>query len=170
MAEQLGLEGGRYAVVALDRPSNADESLVPLLGALAEIARELPVLFPVHPETRARLEAPAAARAASDLILIEPLGALDFLSVLAEAKLVLTDSGRLQEETTALGIPCLTLRENTERPITVEQGTNELVGTDPGRVVAAARRALASPPQGRCPELWDGEAGVRGAEALLESA
>jgi UDP-N-acetylglucosamine 2-epimerase (non-hydrolysing) len=142
--------------------------LARIVGALATLARELPVVFPVHPRTRAGLADPAVARSAAALRLEEPLGYLDFLSLVEGARLVLTDSGGLQEETTALGIPCLTLRENTERPITVEEGTNAVVGTDPERILAAARRALLGPRTGRCPEGWDGKAGERVAQALLE--
>jgi UDP-N-acetylglucosamine 2-epimerase (non-hydrolysing) len=166
----LGLAPGGYAVVTLHRPSNVDDpaTLERLLGALAAIAGELPVVFPVHPRTRARLGEPRLAAAAARLRLVEPLGYLDFLSLTSGARLVLTDSGGLQEETTALGIPCLTLRENTERPITVEEGTNEVVGTDAARIVAAARAAIAGRGKaGRCPALWDGKAGERVAEALL---
>jgi UDP-N-acetylglucosamine 2-epimerase (non-hydrolysing) len=168
--EGLGLAPGGYAVVTLHRPSNVDDAatLERLLGALAAIAAELPVVFPVHPRTRARLAEPRLATAAGKLRLVEPLGYLDFLSLTSSAKLVLTDSGGLQEETTALGIPCLTLRENTERPITVEEGTNEVVGTDPARILSVAREVLAGRgKQGRTPPLWEGKAGERVAEALL---
>lgn len=165
----MGLEPGRYAVATLHRPSNVDEpaAFLPLLLALGRIARELPVVFPVHPRTRARLADPALATAAGPLRLVEPQGYLEFLSLTSAARLVLTDSGGLQEESTALGVPCLTLRENTERPITVSEGTNEVVGTDPGRIVAAALRALADPRPPRCPALWDGKAGERAADAVL---
>jgi UDP-N-acetylglucosamine 2-epimerase (non-hydrolysing) len=165
----LGLEPGRYAVVTLHRPSNVDDpgALLRLLGALGRIARELPVIFPVHPRTRARLEDPALAAAAAPLRLVEPQGYLDFLSLTSAARLVLTDSGGLQEESTALGVPCLTLRERTERPITVSEGTNEVVGTEPERIVSAALRALGEPRPPRCPALWDGRAGERAADAIL---
>jgi UDP-N-acetylglucosamine 2-epimerase (non-hydrolysing) len=168
--EQLELEDGEYAVVTLHRPSNVDDPamLARLLGALADLARELPVVFPVHPRTRARLADPALGGAAAALRLEEPFGYVDFLSLLAEARLVLTDSGGLQEESTVLGIPCLTLRETTERPITVTEGTNEVVGTDPARILEAASRALRGEFPRRCPELWDGRAGERVAQALLE--
>jgi UDP-N-acetylglucosamine 2-epimerase (non-hydrolysing) len=170
---RLGLRAGEYAVVTLHRPANVDDpaTLARLLGALAEISSELPVVFPVHPRTRARLAEPGLSGAASRLRTIEPLGYLDFMSLTSAAKLVLTDSGGLQEETTALGIPCLTLRENTERPITVEEGTNVVVGSDPARIVAEARRALGGGgKRGRCPPLWDGRAGERVAEALVARA
>jgi UDP-N-acetylglucosamine 2-epimerase (non-hydrolysing) len=169
--ERLGLSPGRYAVATLHRPSNVDvpETLSRLLGALARIAREVPVVFPVHPRTRARLHSAGLGEAAAALRLCEPLGYLEFLSLTSDAGLVLTDSGGLQEETTALRIPCLTLRENTERPITVDEGTNEVVGTDPERIVPAALRALRGEgKRGRCPALWDGKAGERAADAILE--
>jgi UDP-N-acetylglucosamine 2-epimerase (non-hydrolysing) len=165
----MGLEPGRYAVVTLHRPSNVDDAaaLGALLGALGRIARELPVVFPVHPRTRARLDAePALARAASALRLLEPQGYLEFLSLTSAAGLVLTDSGGLQEETTILGVPCLTLRENTERPVTVTDGTNEVVGTRPERILEAALRALGRRGPARRPPLWDGHAGERAAEAI----
>jgi UDP-N-acetylglucosamine 2-epimerase (non-hydrolysing) len=167
--EALGLAPGGYAVVTLHRPSNVDEPAVlgRLLGALAEMAGALPVVFPVHPRTRARIAAAGLEDRARALRLVEPLGYLEFLSLTSAARLVLTDSGGLQEESTALGIPCLTLRENTERPITVTEGTNEVVGTDPERILRAARRALSSaPPRGRIPALWDGRAGERAADAV----
>jgi UDP-N-acetylglucosamine 2-epimerase (non-hydrolysing) len=167
----MGLAPGGYAVVTLHRPSNVDEpaALARLLGVLAEVAGALPVVFPVHPRTRARIAAAGLEDRARALQLVEPLGYLEFLSLTSAARLVLTDSGGLQEESTALGIPCLTLRENTERPITVSEGTNEVVGTDPERILDAARRALASPPRrGRAPALWDGRAGERAADAVCE--
>src|SRR5207248_5028120 len=140
-------------------------ALARLMGALAEVAGQIPVVFPIHPRTRARL--PADFRC-DDVKLIEPLGYLDFLALTAEARLVMTDSGGIQEETTALGVPCLTLRENTERPITVEVGTNQLVGTDPARVIPAAREVLAGRgKKGRIPELWDGHAAERVAGVLV---
>jgi UDP-N-acetylglucosamine 2-epimerase (non-hydrolysing) len=167
--ESLGLERGAYAVVTLHRPSNVDDpaALRRLLGALAEVARLAPVVFPVHPRTRARIAAAGLDEIARPLRLVEPLGYLEFLSLTSAARLVLTDSGGLQEESTALGIPCLTLRENTERPVTVALGTNQVVGTDPARILAGARRALsAAPPRGRIPDLWDGCAGERAAVAV----
>src|SRR5205085_10442568 len=128
-----------------------------LVSAIAEIQRQLPVVFPAHPRTRKRFEefglGPAIA-AMPGLRLTEPLGYLDFLGLTSQARLVLTDSGGLQEETTALGIPCLTIRENTERPITITEGTNTLVGIDPDKIVSEAKAALAGRGKaGRSPEL-----------------
>jgi UDP-N-acetylglucosamine 2-epimerase (non-hydrolysing) len=165
--QRLELSPKGYALATLHRPANVDDpgALSGLLTALAEVASQLPVVFPIHPRTRARLpegfEAPG-------LKLVEPLGYLDFLALTAGARLVMTDSGGIQEETTALGVPCLTLRENTERPVTVEVGTNQLVGTDPAKAVAAAREVLAGRArQGRVPERWDGRAAERVAEVLV---
>jgi UDP-N-acetylglucosamine 2-epimerase (non-hydrolysing) len=172
---QLGLARGGYAVLTLHRPANVDDPAVlgALLEALESIARELPIVFPAHPRTRAKLEAfgygPRLA-ALPALRLLDPLGYLDFLKLMAEAHVVLTDSGGIQEETTILGVPCLTLRDNTERPVTVECGTNRLVGRDPARILAAWReiRAAGSSPA-RIPPLWDGRAAERIADALLAS-
>jgi UDP-N-acetylglucosamine 2-epimerase (non-hydrolysing) len=130
------------------------------------------VVFPIHPRTRARLEADASLRArvegARGLKLAEPIGYLDFLALTANARLVMTDSGGIQEETTALGVPCLTLRRNTERPVTVEVGTNTLVGTDPAQVVPAAMAVLdGRGKRGRVPDLWDGKAAERIAPILI---
>jgi UDP-N-acetylglucosamine 2-epimerase (non-hydrolysing) len=166
------LERGKFALVTLHRPSNVDDeqTLARLFDALAEIAQEMPVLFPVHPRTRARLETGALARrmdALRGLKLTPPAGYLEFLQLQEAAKVVLTDSGGIQEETTALGVPCLTIRENTERPITVEEGTNLVVGTDPKRIVAETKRILAGQgKRGRVPALWDGLAGKRAAAAI----
>lgn len=163
---ELGLTPGRYAVATLHRPANVDEPGVRdgIIRALEEVAGHLPVVLPAHPRARAALEA-----AARRVRVIEPLGYLDFLALQADAALVLTDSGGIQEETTVLGVPCLTLRENTERPITVEEGTNRVVGRDPDRIIEAARAVLADPPPARKPTLWDGKAGRRIAEVLLAS-
>ncbi len=172
--QRLGLEPGRYAVLTLHRPSNVDDAevLSGLLDALAEIQRQLPIVFPIHPRTRKRLDEFGfgdTVEALSGLRLCEPLGYLEFLGLTSQAKLVLTDSGGLQEETTALGIPCLTLRENTVRPITVSEGTNTVVGVDRGRIVAEADRALTGKGKaGRVPALWDGRASERVAEVLRD--
>ena len=161
--EDLGLVGRGYAVLTLHRPANVDDPAVlgGLLKAVEYFQRELPVVFPVHPRTRHALNGRLSA-ALPGLRLTDPLGYLDFMKLVAHARLVLTDSGGVQEETTVLGVPCLTLRANTERPVTVEQGTNVLVGLDPDRIISAGRRALAAPPAaGRAPELWDGRAAAR---------
>jgi UDP-N-acetylglucosamine 2-epimerase (non-hydrolysing) len=161
----LGLAPGGYGVVTLHRPGNVDDPAVleRLLGALGTVARELPLVFPVHPRTRPKLD---DAGVPDGILLVDPLGYLDFLSLEATAALALTDSGGVQEETTALGIPCLTLRPNTERPITVSEGTNQVVGLEPDAIVAGARRALAGEVPARCPALWDGKAAVRIADAI----
>jgi UDP-N-acetylglucosamine 2-epimerase (non-hydrolysing) len=175
--EQLGVADSDYAVLTLHRPSNVDEreTFSRIIEALEEIARRLPVIFPAHPRTRktiAELGLTDRIQRMNGLRLLEPLGYLDFLRLFSGAKVVLTDSGGLQEETTALGIPCLTLRENTERPITVEMGTNVIVGTDPQRIVNAALAALdgaPSPKFARVPPLWDGRAADRIVDALVGS-
>jgi UDP-N-acetylglucosamine 2-epimerase (non-hydrolysing) len=159
---------GRYGVVTLHRPSNVDDpaALGRIAGALRAIAEDLPLVFPVHPRTRGTL-----ARAGLDLgphiHLLDPQPYMAFLHLWKDATVVLTDSGGLQEETTALGVPCVTLRDNTERPITLTEGTNLLAGTDPTRIVALARQAIAGEvPRGRRPALWDGKAAGRIADAL----
>jgi len=172
--EELGLgRGTDYAVVTMHRPANVDarEPLERVLSALERIGERLPVIFPVHPRTRRRLEEfglfERASRAAPRLRLVEPLGYLDFLRLFSGASLVLTDSGGIQEETTALSIPCLTLRDNTERPITITHGTNRLVGTDTEAITEAAFDALDHPRES-VPPLWDGQAADRILNALLE--
>ena len=167
--EDLRLTDRPFGVLTLHRPANVDDPKVlsDILSAIGRIQTELPIVFPVHPRTRKALEGHNLA-AMPGLILTEPLGYLDFMKLISDARLVLTDSGGIQEETTVLGVPCLTLRNNTERPITVEQGTNQLVGLDPQRIVAAARRALSEPPRaGRVPDLWDGRAAARIVDILM---
>ncbi len=167
-ARRFGLTPRGYALVTLHRPSNVDEpgSLNAILEALNALAVRLPVLFPVHPRTHARMEGIGFAPAPL-LTLTEPLGYLDFLGLLDAARLVITDSGGIQEETTALGVPCLTLRANTERPITITEGTNRLLGTEASAILPAARELLdGEPPEPRCPALWDGLAGERIARTL----
>jgi len=163
----LGLEPRTYGVVTLHRPANVDDPVVlaRLLSALGAVARDCPLIFPVHPRTRAALRDHALP---PGLRTVPPLGYLDFLALESGARLVLTDSGGLQEETTVLGVPCLTLREETERPITVTEGTNQVVGRDPDRIVAAARAALGRPWAPRRPEGWDGHAADRIAAVLCE--
>jgi UDP-N-acetylglucosamine 2-epimerase (non-hydrolysing) len=166
---RLGGEGEEFGLVTLHRPANVDnpQQFEAILGALEEISSELPLYFPVHPRTRQRLEA-AGMRTESQLHLIEPLGYLDFLGLMSQAAVVLTDSGGIQEETTALGVPCLTVRENTERPVTVEQGTNLLAGTSREGILRAWRQIRKAPKSGRVPPLWDGSAARRCREALKE--
>ena len=163
---RLGLARGEYALVTLHRPANVDDpdALAALLAALGEIAERCPVVLPAHPRTAGRL---AQAGLSRRIQVIPPAGYLDFIALQASARLVLTDSGGVQEETTVLGVPCLTLRDNTERPITLTEGTNQLVGRDPERIVKTAGSVLDSPPPPRRPELWDGQAGQRIAAALL---
>jgi UDP-N-acetylglucosamine 2-epimerase (non-hydrolysing) len=161
--ERLGLEPGRYAVLTLHRPSNVDsaDQLARLFGVLGRLNRELPVVFPIHPRTARAVEENLGGRR-PDVTIVDPLGYLDFLRLLMDARVVLTDSGGIQEETTALGVSCLTLRESTERPVTVTEGTNEIVGTNPDAIEQAIRKLLAAPPRaGRRPALWDGEAARR---------
>jgi UDP-N-acetylglucosamine 2-epimerase (non-hydrolysing) len=159
-----------YALLTLHRPSNVDDQKVlqGIVTALNEIASRIPIIFPIHPRTQKRLES-------FDLLdklritTTPPLGYLDFLSLMADAALVLTDSGGIQEETTILGIPCLTLRENTERPITLKEGTNTIVGSDPEKIVAQAFKALdAGRLNAGVPKLWDGRAAGRIAQILTD--
>ncbi|HWQ53047.1 MAG TPA: UDP-N-acetylglucosamine 2-epimerase (non-hydrolyzing) [Bryobacteraceae bacterium] len=165
---RLGMNGTRYGLVTLHRPSNVDEPerLMEILDALKAIARELPLIFPVHPRTRARLN--LSASDLSGILLLDPLGYLDFLCLMSRSAAVFTDSGGIQEETTALGIKCLTLRENTERPTTIELGTNILAGTTRQSILAAWRETSERPKAGRVPPLWDGHAAERCCDALRE--
>ena len=172
--EDLNVSGKDYAVLTLHRPSNVDEREVfsDLLDALISIGEKLPVIFPVHPRTRGNIEKFGFSEKVenSNIQLINPLGYLDFMRLYSGAKLVLTDSGGLQEETTALGIPCLTLRENTERPITIELGTNHLVGTNPQKIKQTAFEILENKDTkkaAKIPPLWDGHAAGRICDALL---
>ena len=166
---RLGLSDRRFGLVTLHRPANVDDpdQLRGILGALAEIAKSCPLYFPVHPRTRARIESMQFSTAAA-LTLLEPLGYLDFLCLMSRSSIVLTDSGGIQEETTALGIPCLTLRTNTERPVTVEEGTNILAGTTPASILKAWDQMNADPKIGRIPRYWDGAAAGRCLAALKE--
>ncbi|MGW7436396.1 non-hydrolyzing UDP-N-acetylglucosamine 2-epimerase [Streptomyces sp. NPDC054849] len=165
--DRYGLTRGAYGLVTLHRPANVDDpaALRGLLKALGEIAGRCPLLLPVHPRAAERL---AELGVPGGIRLVPAAGYLDFIALQDSARLVLTDSGGVQEETTALGVPCVTLRENTERPITVEEGTNVLAGTDPQRITDIVHRVLDHPPAPRCPELWDGRASDRIAAVLLD--
>ena len=171
MWERCGQVERGYGVATLHRPSNVDDDgvLEVLMRSLADASGLLPIIFPVHPRTRARLEK-LAMRIPDELHLCEPLPYLEFLSLVMKARLVLTDSGGIQEETTCLGVPCLTLRENTERPVTVTHGTNRIIGTRPEAILKEVRRTLWTPmPHPTAPPLWDGQASTRIVE-ILEQA
>lgn len=172
--EDLALSSEGYAVVTLHRPANVDDpdSLDNLLSILHAVQIDMPVVFPIHPRTRRLLDSDGHRRRLADmpnLRLIEPVGYLEFLKLMAHARIVLTDSGGIQEETTILNVPCLTLRENTERPCTCQYGTNRLVGTHPDRVIAAYRQVLGGARlQAQTPPLWDGRAAERITKIILE--
>lgn len=174
--EDLGVSARNYAVMTLHRPSNVDDKATfgGLIEALIEIAEDLPIVFPVHPRTRAKMEEFGFDKlvADSNIRLIEPLGYLDFMRLYGGARLVLTDSGGLQEETTVLGIPCLTLRENTERPVTITLGTNVLVGTDPEKIRREAKTTLTrgADLEFSVPPLWDGRASGRICDELIRES
>lgn len=174
--DELNLAARDYAVLTLHRPSNVDKrvTFAPLLETLIEISRRIPIVFPAHPRTAIKIEEFGFAEsiANSGVVLKEPLGYLDFLNLMSHSKLVMTDSGGLQEETTALRIPCLTLRENTERPITIEMGTNVLVGTNPDKIKQTAFEILENPDfakDAKVPPLWDGRTAGRICDALIEA-
>jgi UDP-N-acetylglucosamine 2-epimerase (non-hydrolysing) len=161
--DRIPVEEGAYAVLTLHRPSNVDraDTFGDILKAVRVVASKMPVVFPVHPRTRGRLKEFHLGDELEGVILTEPLGYIDFLSLTSHARLILTDSGGLQEESTALGIPCLTLRENTERPITVTDGTNRVVGTRTADILAGFEQAIGPHAPNRIPELWDGHAAER---------
>lgn len=165
---QLSRDGAGYALLTLHRPVNVDDddTLRRTLGAANELAASLPIVFPAHPRTKLQMEK-HRVKLSSRVRVIEPLRYLDFLHLMHNARVVLTDSGGIQEETTALGVPCLTLRDNTERPITIAIGTNRLVGSDPQEILIQARLIIdGKAPKGRVPELWDGNAAERIIEIL----
>lgn len=170
--DTLGLEKKGYTLVTLHRPSNVDvpEVFKGILGALGTLSGDKPVIFPVHPRTRTRIDEFGLGellRSHPDLRLVDPLGYLDFLKLMENAALLVTDSGGIQEETTFLGVPCLTVRLNTERPVTLTEGTNTLVGVDPEKLVSAGLDALRNGGKtGTVPELWDGHSGERIATVL----
>jgi UDP-N-acetylglucosamine 2-epimerase (non-hydrolysing) len=164
----LDIRPNEYVVLTLHRPANVDDpaTFSGLLRAIEVVQRDLPVVFPVHPRTRKALATQATGL--PNLKLVEPLGYLEFMKLVSHARFVMTDSGGIQEETTYLGVPCLTLRNNTERPSTVDHGTNVLVGLDPDRIIAAAATAATSSRRGHTvPELWDGHAARRILDVLL---
>jgi UDP-N-acetylglucosamine 2-epimerase (non-hydrolysing) len=171
--DELHLEPQAFAVLTLHRPSNVDDRDVfsGLLDALGEIQQDLPIVFPIHPRTRNRLGEfgfQDKIEQMPNLRMIDPVGYLDFQQLLSSARLVLTDSGGIQEETTALGVPCLTLRANTERPVTVSHGTNKLVGMDPNAIVSAYRETISGEIAAQVPPLWDGHAAERIVKIIRE--
>ena len=173
ISKKLGLNGP-YGFVTLHRPSNVDDKTVfaEILAALDNIQKDLLLVFPVHPRTVSRLKQFGfwdELQKWKNLKLVDPVGYLDSLNLMANAKLVLTDSGGVQEETTVLGVPCLTIRNNTERPVTITEGTNTLVGTSQSKIISEARKILSGQgKQGRAPKFWDGKAAQRIVECLLE--
>lgn len=170
---RLGVKQQGYGLLTLHRPSNVDDpaTLKRLLEAIGSCSEQLPILFPIHPRTKKQVEDfgfGALLEGFTGMKLVEPLGYLDFLALQSDAKVVLTDSGGIQEETTALGVPCLTLRENTERPITITEGTNTLIGTDADALKREFQSIMdTGGKSGRVPELWDGQTGPRVAKAML---
>jgi len=166
--DQLGLK--RYGLVTLHRPSNVDEPAIfaRIMSALKDISRDLPLIFPAHPRTRRRLKTVQCTLGDSHVRVVDPLGYLDFLAMQRQSTLVITDSGGVQEETTYLGVPCLTVRESTERPATITLGTNILIGQDMARLRLEVARILAGQVKpGKIPPLWDGQAAERIAEVIM---
>ena len=172
--KDMTLKPGQYAVLTLHRPANVDDPSIfgKILDALDVIQRDLPIVFPIHPRTRSHLDGSALGKRAkgmTGLQMTEPLGYLDFLKLMSEARMVLTDSGGIQEETTILKVPCLTLRENTERPVTVESGSNQVVGRDPEKIIAGYRQIMSRKElKVKTPPLWDGRAAGRIVKILAE--
>ncbi len=172
--DESNLSAGAYAVLTLHRPANVDDPVVlgRILDALEVIQQDLPIVFPIHPRTRKNIAGSSLAgrvKTMTDLRLIDPVGYLDFLKLTSSARLVLTDSGGIQEETTILKVPCITLRENTERPVTAEIGSNQIVGTDPEKIISAYREVIDGHwRESRIPDLWDGHAAERIVEILTE--
>ena len=175
IVQSLGVNAGKFTLVTLHRPSNVDDkdTLTGLMKALGEISAVCPVVFPVHPRTKKMLEEHALLPGVTSnerIKLIEPVGYLDFLSLLENSALVITDSGGIQEETTYLGVPCFTMRENTERPATVTKGTNRLMGFKFDRVAAEARRVLrGKTKRGARPEYWDGKSADRIVKIIVKN-
>ncbi len=170
--DTLGVCPGGYAVLTMHRPANVDRPDIfeGLMNAIGRLQREMPFVFPVHPRTRKAI-ADYGRDPLPNLIFTEPLGYFDFMKLIGQARFVLTDSGGVQEETTYLGVPCLTMRDNTERPVTVTQGTNRLVGLDPAKIIAESLHALASTRERHViPELWDGRAAQRILDVMTRGA
>ncbi|MBN2137855.1 MAG: UDP-N-acetylglucosamine 2-epimerase (non-hydrolyzing) [Sedimentisphaerales bacterium] len=174
--QRLGVSAGQYGVVTLHRPSNVDDMMMlgEIVSAFEEIEKEIKLVFPMHPRTRNRIgESELAGRieAMKNLLLVEPLGYLDFLCLMSNAMLVLTDSGGIQEETTVLGVPCMTLRKNTERPVTISDGTNRLVEMTSDGIVKAYRRIRQTGPntKAKTPKFWDGRAAERIVKIISET-
>ena len=174
MVEKLGFQPGEYGVITLHRPSNVDHAdiLSGLIDVIHEISSEMPFVFPIHPRTRSRLDSFdlfEKLNRAPNVKCLDPIGYLDFLNLTSQAKVICTDSGGLQEESTALLVPCLTLRENTERPVTCSQGTSTLIGNDAAKLKKHLREVIdGTYKRGSCPELWDGKAAERIASILLQ--
>ena len=174
VVRRLGLTEGEYGLLTLHRPSNVDDPAVfgGILDAIGRIQEDLPIVFPLHPRTRARaaqFDLEGAFAGMANVVSTDPVSYVESLKLQMSARLVMTDSGGIQEETTAFGVPCLTLRENTERPVTVEVGTNVLVGVDPSDIVKGATEVLEGlHKRGRLPDLWDGRAAVRIVETLRD--
>jgi UDP-N-acetylglucosamine 2-epimerase (non-hydrolysing) len=169
LAGRINVTNKAYGVLTLHRPSNVDDPaiLTRILEAVAKIAQTVPIVFPVHPRTRERLKSFGIDHLLNNVTLTEPMGYIDFLSLTSHARIVLSDSGGLQEESTALGIPCLTLRENTERPVTITHGTNRLVGTQTAAILAGFDEAMSHEHDAqRRPPLWDGRTAGRVASVL----
>jgi UDP-N-acetylglucosamine 2-epimerase (non-hydrolysing) len=168
VADRVSVRERAYAVLTLHRPSNVDraETFRGILEAVRHVASAMPVVFPVHPRTRNRLREFGLDETLPGVMLTDPLGYIDFLALTSNARIILTDSGGLQEESTALGIPCVTLRENTERPVTVTEGTNRVVGTRPGDIISGFDAALHANGAARVPALWDGRAADRVAAVI----
>lgn len=172
--DRMKLKAKEYATVTLHRPSNVDQPKIMknIIDALAQIQKEIKVVFPIHPRTQKNLKLMGLLKDLDDMpnmLIIDPLGYLDFLKLMSESKIVITDSGGIQEETTILKVPCLTIRENTERPITITKGTNTLVGTDTNRILNGYQESLNTTKSYTRPKLWDGKASERIVQVLLDT-
>jgi UDP-N-acetylglucosamine 2-epimerase (non-hydrolysing) len=173
LCSTYGVKEGEYAMLTMHRPSNVDreDAFTRITDALIDVSKQVPIVFPVHPRAEKNMDKfklTSRYESAENIKLLKPLGYLEFMALVSRAKFMLTDSGGLQEETTALGIPCLTLRENTERPITVDEGTNIIVGTDPDKIRDQSAAILEGKGKsGRVPELWDGRASERIVDAIV---